>query len=93
MHGNGTEKQQRELTQSECDVVQTIDFYLQGLDLKKLAKCIGWSEEQVATDLRNLGLENVASKERQAELRKIHALAQEAWALLARAAQEGPPDR
>ena len=88
MQGNNTKKQSRELSPSECDVVQVLEFYSQPLTLRKLAKSAGSCEEQVSADLRSLGLEDVFSKKRVAERRKIHALAQQARAEFLRAVQE-----
>ena len=88
MQGNGTNKQSRELSQNECDIVQALDFYLQPVTLKRLAKSAGSCEEQVSADLRSLGLEDVFSKKRVAERRRIHALAQQARADFLRAVQE-----
>ena len=88
MQGNNTKKQPRELSPSECDVVQALEFYLQPLTIKKLAKCVGMCEEQVSADLRSLGLEDVFSKKRVAERRRIHALGQQSRADFLRAVQE-----
>jgi hypothetical protein len=89
MHEDKIEKQQRDLSPDECEVVQALEFYAQPLALKTLARAISSTEEQVLEHLKNLGLADVVSKKRIAERRRIHVLARQAYGALARAAQEG----
>lgn len=83
------EKEQRELSPDECEVVQALEFYAQPFTLKTLARTVCSTEEQVHEHLKNLGLLDVVSKARIAERREINSLARQAYEALARAAQEG----
>ena len=88
MNQHEVQKEQKDFSPEEYELVLIFESHTHDLTLKSLAKAIYATEEQVRKYLGNLGLSDVVSTERVAERRKIKALARQAYRDLARATQD-----